>query len=144
MFFSRKESDIYFVNKFGFNSNQLESISTLYRLYFLYLPFIFSELTESSFSSNSLQTDVLQKNWIFFSLSLRTESLKFLYSVVVTFLEIRRWESQQLAIGNAYSVVLKKLALDARAVFTRRAAARVIERNVRRVTNVWVIDSMTL
>lgn len=88
----------------------------------------------------------------FFSLkSLRTESLRDTIFVLGRRRRRRRFsridgerESQQLATGNAHSAVLKKLALDARAEFTRRAVARVMERNVRRVTNVWVIDSMTL
>jgi len=95
-----------------------------------------------------LQTDVFRKSS--FSLkSLRTESLRD--TIFVLGRRRRRFsridgerESQQLATGNAHSAVLKKLALDARAEFTRRAVARVMERNVRRMTNVWVIDSMTL
>lgn len=94
-----------------------------------------------------MQTDVFRKS--FFSLkSLRTESLRDTIFVLGRRRRSSRIdgerESQQLATGNAHSAVLKKLALDARAEFTRRAVARVMERNVRRVTNVWVIDSMTL
>lgn len=91
-----------------------------------------------------------KKNRMFFSLKITSDrgSLGDLRIFVLgrrrSCLESRWLERESTTTGDRRRTEEARLGCSKRYLFTRRALARVMERNVRRVTNVWVIDSMTL